>query len=30
MNEVEQEAVQDDARENIELASVNSFQFNKN
>ena len=30
MNEVEQEAVQNDAGENIELVSINSIQFNKN
>ena len=30
VNEVEQEAVQDDARENSESVSVNSIQFNKN
>ena len=30
VNEVEQETVQNDARENIELVSINSFQFNKN
>ena len=30
MNEVEQEAVQGDAGEDIELVSINSIQFNKN
>ena len=30
MNEVEKETVQNDARENIELVSINSIQFNKN
>ena len=30
MNKVEQEAVQNDARENIELVNINSIQFNKN
>ena len=29
INEVEQETVQNDARENIELVSINSIHFNK-
>ena len=30
VNKVEQEITQDDARENIDLVSINSIQFNKN